>query len=70
MKTQLIDVATSTQSVPQPEPMTVADFLKAAQVDLSKSKEVVVRVNGVRRDMGDMVNPGDVVLLTRNIEGG
>ena len=70
MVSQLIDVATKTQSVPQSAPMTVADFLTAAGVDLSKSKEVVVRVNSTRVSMEDMVEPGATVLLTRNIEGG
>lgn len=70
MTTQLIDVATTTKKVAQSAPMTASAFLAEAGVDLTNSKEVVVRVNGSRITMDEMVNPGDTVLLTRNIEGG
>lgn len=68
--THLIDVATTSMQIDQEEEVTVAVFLEMAGLDLSNSKDVTVRVNGQKVEMTDMVYPEDVVLVTRNIEGG
>ncbi len=66
----LISTSTANLPVDHKEPVTVSEFLKLANVDVTNGKEVVVRIGRDRVGMDHMVKPGDTVLLTYNIEGG
>jgi|WetSurMetagenome_2_1015567.scaffolds.fasta_scaffold22593_2 sulfur carrier protein ThiS len=69
-KISLIDVATTNFSKETNENMKVSELLDDAGLDLSKSVDVTVRVNFQIADLDTEVGPGDVVLVTRNIDGG
>lgn len=67
-KIKLYDVATSRYELEGSEDgSTVADLLEEVGIDLSKSKAVIVYVNGEPAGLDAVVKPGDDVLMTRNI---
>lgn len=69
-KIKLFDVATSRYELDGNEDgSTVTDLLEEIGIDLSKSKNVTVRVNGEKVELDAVVKPGDDVLITRNISG-
>ncbi len=70
MSSTLISIETGIKSVSHAKPMTVAAFIEAAEVDLSKSTNVSLHI-GIRAvTLEDIVQPGETVLLAHKIAGG